>query len=401
MTEEQPRVGRFDVRVRALVLRWEELHPDEPVLLKLARGHAPPQGTRLSVIGFLGLPSSTQATWLHRQGIHVVLRVKVARRVGRRGGLAGVGDRLQQWLAHDAAFRQQGERREVIDAIVLGQARGLDPGLLDRFRASGLYHCLAVDGLKVATVAGAALMLFRRRRMVGELAALAAVGAYTLAVGLHPSVVRAAIAAGLGSLAWLTARQRDRWHALLVGAVALLAWNPMFVLDPGFQLSFSAVAAIFVITPRVARALPVGRGLAQLIGVSTACGVATAPVTWMQFHQISLVTVPANVVAVPVVAEMLGIALVTAVIAPVAPPVAAALARVDGFGAWFVAACARFFGGLPGAQITSSSRAAALAAGVLLVAAYAWPRGRHRAQARLSPLGKRQAEDRARVAPPA
>jgi predicted membrane metal-binding protein len=39
-------------------------------------------------------------------------------------------------------------------------------------------------------------------------------------------------------------------------------------------------------------------GLAQLIGVSTACGLATAPVTWFQFHQISLVTVPANVVAV-------------------------------------------------------------------------------------------------------
>lgn len=392
------------MRARALVLRWGTLRPHEPVLLKLAPNHAPRQGTRLWIIGVLRPPSDEQATWLHRQGVHVVLRAKESRRVGRRGGFAGIGDRLQRWLARDSAFGLRGEHRQVIDAVVLGQARGLDPTLLDRFRASGLYHCLAVDGLKVATVAGGALALFRRRRMVGHLAALAAVGGYVLAVGFHPSVIRAAIAVALGSLAWLSSRERDRWHALLLGAAVLLAWNPMFVLDAGFQLSFGAVAAIFVVTPRVVRSLagyPVPHWLAQLIGVSTACGLATAPVTWMQFHQISVVTIPANVVAVPVVAEMLAVALVTAVVAPVAPSLAAALARVDGWGAWFVAGCARFFGGLPGAQATSPASAAAVAGVAILIAAYAWRDGRQRAPARVSPLGKRPAEDRARVAPPA
>jgi competence protein ComEC len=259
----------------------------------------------------------------------------------------------------------------------------------------------------VATLAGAvgALVLYAGLgRIAAELAALAAVGAYSLAAGLHPSVVRAAIAAALGSLAWLSARERDPWHALVVGATALLLWVPSFVLDAGFQLSFAAVAAIFVVTPRVVRALegyPVPRVLAQLIGVSTACGLATAPVTWFQFHQISLVTVPANVVGVPVVAEMLVLALVTAAVAPVAPWLAQVLASVNGWGAWFVAGCARFFGGLPGAQVTSPPAAAALAAGALLVAAYCWPRhGGDRAEARVSALGERPAEDRARLAAP-
>jgi competence protein ComEC len=340
--------------------------------------------------------------------VHVVLRVKEWRVVGRRGGIGGIGDRLQRWLAADSAYGLRGERRALVEAVVLGRAQGLDDTLLARFRASGLYHCLAVDGLKVGTVAAGALALVRLLgigRMAAELAALAAVGSYTLAVGFHPSVVRAAVAAALGSLAWLTARERDRWHALLIGALALLAWNPMFVLDAGFQLSFAAVAAIFVVTPRVVRALegyPVPRRLAQLIGVSTACGLATAPVTWLQFHQVSLVTVPANVVAVPVVAEMLVLALATAVVAPVAPPLAAAIAQVNGWGAWFVAECARRFGGLPGAQATSPYAVAAVAAGALLIAAYAWPRGHHPgAQGGLSPLRKRPAEDRARAAPPA
>jgi ComEC/Rec2-related protein len=409
-TEEPPRVGRFGTRVRALVLRWGPMRPHEPVLLELPAGGAPPQGSRLSLVGIVELPHGPrrgfdERAWLHRQGVHVVLRVRQWGVVGRRGGIGGIGDRLQRWLAADSAYHLHGERRAVVQAIVLGRAQGLDDTLLARFRASGLYHVLAVDGLKVAAVAGGALMLVRRLgvdRIKAELAAVAAVGAYTLAVGFHPAVVRAAVAAALGSLAWLTARERDRWHALAVGAVVLLSWNPMFVLDAGFQLSFAAVAAIFVVTPRVVRALegyPVPGRLAQLIGVSTACGLATAPVTWFQFHQVSLVTIPANVTGVPVVAEMLVIALVTAVIAPVAPPLAAALAQVNGYGAWFVAGCARVFGGLPGAQATSPAAVAVAAAGVLLAGAYCWRGGG--SEARLPPLRQRPPEDRARAAPPA
>jgi len=77
-------------------------------------------------------------------------------------------------------------------------------------------------------------------RFVAELGAVAAIGAYVLAVGAQPSVVRAGVAGVLGSLAWLTARGRDRWYFMLVGAVGLLAWNPYDVLDAGFQLSFAA-----------------------------------------------------------------------------------------------------------------------------------------------------------------
>ena len=406
--DEPPRAGSFDQRARAVVLSWGTLRPREPVYLELPLGRAPPQGADISLLGELRAPTGPsngfdQATWLRRQGIHVVLRAKSPWRiVGRRGGIYGLGDRVERWLAGDSVRGLTGERRHVIEAIVLGRSSLVGKSLLADFRASGLYHCLAVDGLKVATIAVAVAtiaLLVGVTRVAAELAALAAVAAYALAVGLHPSVVRAAVAAALGSLAWLAARQRDRWQALLVGAAVLLAWNPYLLLDAGFQLSFAAVASIFVVTPRVVRFLegyPVSRGLARLIGVSTACGLATAPVTWLQFRQISLVTVPANVVAVPVVVEVLGLALVTAAVAPLAPPLASALAWLNGWGAWFVALCARGFGRLPGAQITSPRAAALLGLGAVGVAAYAWRRGeRARAEAGLSLLGERPAEDHA------
>ena len=407
--QESPRAGSFDQRMKALVLRWGTLRPHEPVYLELPLGRAPPQGAILALVGQLRAPPGPsngfdEAKWLRRQGIHAVLSGQTWRIIGRRGGVSGVGDRVGRWLEGDSAPGLQGERREVIEAVVLGRSSEVDAGLLDDFRATGLYHCLAVDGLKVAAVGGgaAAVVLFLGfGSYLAQIAALMTVSGYALAVGLQPSVVRAVLAAGLGSLAWLAGRERDRWQALLVGAAVLLGWNPYLLFDAGFQLSFAAVASIFVVTPRVVRALegyPVPRELAQLIGVSTACGLATAPVTWFQFHQISLVTVPANVVVVPVVVEVLGLALLTALVAPVAPSLAAAMAQLNGWGAWFVAASARGFARLPGAQITSPRMAAVLGLSAVGAAAYAWQRGeRARVEACLPPDGDGSAEDRRRA----
>ena len=403
--QDDSRSGSYEQRADGLVLRWGGRKVHEPVLLELPLGRSPPRGARLSLLGSLRVPEGPasngfdEAAWLRHQGIHAVLRVQSWRVVGRRGGVEGVGDRLDRWLAEDSASGLTGDRRAMIEAIVLGRSAGLGQTLLADFQASGLYHCLAVDGLKVTAVGGGVAMLVLLAGLgsyAAQAGALLAVVGYALAVGLHPSVVRATIAAALASLAWLAARQRDRWQALLVGAALLLAWSPYNLFDAGFQLSFAAVPAIFVVTPRVVRFLdgyPVPHGLAQLIGVSTACGLATAPVTWFQFRQISLVTVPANVVGVPIVVEVLSLALVTALVAPVAPPVAGALAQVNGWGASLVALCARAFGGLPGAQITSPAAAAALAACALGVAAYAWLRGgRARPEAGLPADRERPAE---------
>jgi competence protein ComEC len=216
-------------------------------------------------------------------------------------------------------------------------------------------------------------------------------------------VIRAGVAGALASLAWLTGRQRDRWYALLAAAVVLLAWNPYNVLDPGFQLSFAAVLSIFLLVPRFQRVLegyPVPSLLRAPVAISAACGLGTAPVSWFQFHAIPVLTVPANAAAAPAVAPMLGLALVCAIVAPVVHGPAVLIAWLNGWCAAYLAGCARFFGGLPGAQIRSGRAAALLAALVVLAGAYAWLRGRDRAEARVPAHRQRPAEDRAGAAPP-
>ena len=199
-----------------------------------------------------------------------------------------------------------------------------------------------------------------------------AIAAYVLAVGWQPSVVRAGVAGALASLAWLASRPRDRWYFLLAGAAVLLAWNPYGLLDPGFQLSFAAVASIFVLVPRIERALdgyPVPRWVTAGLAVSLACGVATAPILLVDFGAIPLYSILANALAAPVVAPLLGLALAAATLHPFLPEAAAAIAWADGWLAAYLAFCARTVGGLPHAQATSAA-AVGLVGGALALGAF-------------------------------
>jgi competence protein ComEC len=378
--------GRFDVRVQGLLRRFDGVAVHERVQLELPLGRAPPQGAVIEALARVELPRGPshgfdERTWLRRHGVHVVLRVDGWRPLGRRGGLGGVADGIRGRLVRSIAPGLAGERRAVLEGIVLGDDSALSDGLRRDFRASGLYHLLAVSGQNVVLVAGGALTLawlLGLRRWIGELGALAGIAAYVLAVGPQPSVIRAGVAGSLASLAWLTGRLTDAWHVLLVGAIALLAWNPYLVYDPGFQLSFAAVAAIFTLAPRIARALegyPVPRMVALVVSVSTACGLVTAPILWIQFGALPLLTVPANVLAEPAMPILLGLAFATVALDAVWPPAAAVVAWLNGWVAAYIALCARAIGSLPFARITTYQGLAALA-GALLLAAYAWRRWR-------------------------
>ena len=388
----------FSIRVPADVRHFGDLALRERVLLELPPGRAPPQGAVLELVATVALPREPEEgfderAWLHARGVHVVLDGGAWRVVGRRGGVLGLGDRLRAHLAANIAPGVGGERRAVIAGIVLGEDEGLSEPLRDSFRASGLYHLLAVSGQNVAFIAGGVLVaawLLGISRLVAEAVVLLAIAAYVLAVGWQPSVVRAGVAGALASLAWLAARPRDRWYFLLVGAVLLLAWNPYSLREPGFQLSFAAVAAIFVAVPRLERVLegyPVPRPVAGVAAVSAACGVVTAPLLWLHFQALPVFAIVANLLAAPVVAPLLGLGLLAAAVEPVLPGAAVALGALNGWLAAYLATCARLVGALPHAQVTSW---AGLAAVSLLVAApLAWRRlpARRRPAAALAAAG--------------
>jgi competence protein ComEC len=354
----------FALRIPADVLRFGQTAVRERVLLELPPERAPPQGAVLELRARPIAPRGPETGfdergWLARRGVHVVVRGEDVRIVGRRGGIGGVADRLRAHVESTLARGTAGERRDLLAGIVLGEDSEIDRSLRDDFKASGLMHLLAVSGQNVAITAIGVVTVARIAgvgRLVGEAIAIVVVLAYALAVGWQPSVVRAAVAGTLASLAWIVARPRDRWHALAVGALVLLAWMPSSGLEPGFQLSFAAVTAIFVALPRVSdvpEAYPVPRKAWDVFVVAVACGVVTAPIVWLHFGTVALWTVPANVAAEPAMPPLIALSLAAAAIEPVFPGAATAFAWLAGWCAAWIALVARVVADWPSAQIGS------------------------------------------------
>ena len=377
------RRSAFGLRVPAEVRRFGRSSLREEVLLELPQKRAPPEG---AVIELRARPVAPQGpetgfderAWLARRGVHVVMRGGPFRIVGRRGGIGGVADRLRAEIASSLALGASGERRALLDGIVLGDDAALAPGLRNDFKASGLYHLLAVSGQNVAFIVGGVLglaWLLGIPRLAAEVVALASIGMYTLAVGWQPSVVRAGVAGGLASLALLASRPRDRWHFMGVGALVLLIWTPTAVLDSGFQLSFAAVAAIFLAVPwldlrleRLPLPFVVPQAVRLSLAISLACGVATAPILWLDFRRVPLWTVLANALAEPAVGPLLGLGLAAAVAAPVLPSGAAALSWLAGWPAAWIAFSAHVVARLPFASTTSVWVPLALVVGITALA---------------------------------
>jgi competence protein ComEC len=240
--------------------------------------------------------------------------------------------------------------------MVLGEDERIDPLLRDDFRRSGLAHVLAVSGQNVMLLCAlaapllGALGLGPRARV---LALLATIALYVPLAGAGPSLQRAGVMGAAGLVALGVGRPSSRWYALLLAAAVTLLVNPRVAADPGWQLSFAAVVGILLLVPALRRALgALPAILAEGIAVTVAATVATAPLLAHHFGRISLVSVAANLAALPIVAPImwLGMAQVGLGLARLYGP-AAALGHVTGLLVGWLDALARHFADLPGAQV--------------------------------------------------
>jgi len=182
-----------------------------------------------------------------------------------------------------------------------------------------LLYLVAVSGQNVALVVVFVLACLALLGVIGAPARLAAIAltlVYVLVTGAGPAIVRAGVAGGLVSVAWLASRPVARWHLVACGAVVVLALNPLDLFNPGFQLSFAAVAAIFLVAPRLQGAL------GQAAAVSVACTFVTTPIAWWHFGRLAPLSVPANLLALPAVAPLLVSGLTAIVLGSLWPPLA-------------------------------------------------------------------------------
>lgn len=254
--------------------------------------------------------------------------------------------------------RLDGDRRALVESLVLGDRGDVDRSLDQAFRVAGVSHVLSVSGLHLAI---AAFLLFvglrwllawleplARRvavRRIAALFALPATAIYTLLTGAAVATVRSCVVAWIWLGAIVAGRSPDAVAALGGAALAILAWSPLSLWDPSFQLSFAAALGM-ALAPKWRAALglpsPTGKSFAMrilrwavsLIYASAAAIVATAPIAAWHFGQIAPVGLVANLAVVPL-AELwvLPIGLAACAVSSISPWLGNPLFDLAGLGA--------------------------------------------------------------------
>lgn len=238
----------------------------------------------------------------------------------------------------------RGEAGGLLPGLVIGDTSRLDPSVAEEFRATGLTHLVAVSGANLAIVVGVVLLGARWCRAgpwLSVLVCATALAGFVILARPSPSVVRAAGMAAIGLLALASGRTRMAAPALATAVIVGLLIDPALAVDAGFALSVLATGALVLLAPRwrdalMARGVPTG--LAEALAVPAAAQVACGPVIVALSGEVSLVAVPANLLAAPAVppATLLGVG--SAVVSPLWPDGAELLAWLASWPArWLVA----------------------------------------------------------------
>ncbi len=217
---------------------------------------------------------------------------------------AALLQRMAPWFASDDTFG-------VAAALVLGYREALGAEVRATYADAGAMHILAVSGLHVGLVLWLFHALLQRifffrtyqGRWLRILILLGVLWAFALLTGLSPSVCRAATMFSFFLLARLFEREVFVWNVLAASAFILLVIDPFLLLQPGFQLSYLALAGILAFQPWLAQwwqpTQPALRYGWSLLTLSVAAQLGTAPVSMYYFHQFPVLFALSGLIAVP------------------------------------------------------------------------------------------------------
>ena len=191
--------------------------------------------------------------------------------------------------------------RALVAGFLVGDTRAVPDVVLERFRSAGLSHLLAVSGANVAFTLGLLGPVLRRlprgARLGATLAVLVVFGAMTR---WEPSVLRACAMTACAVMAVHVGRPAGTIRVLAIAVTALLILDPFLVHSVAFQLSCGASLGIALLAAPIAEWLRGPAWLRESLAVTAAAQVGVAPVLLTVFGSMPLVSLPANLLAVPI-----------------------------------------------------------------------------------------------------
>ena len=250
-------------------------------------------------------------------------------------------------------------------AITLGQKSSLRGTTKQHFAASGASHLLAVSGLHVGIIFMAISLLFRpfkRYKDVqkwGQIIVILLLWMYAFLCGLPPSIIRAVTMFSIGALGIITGQQNYSINNVCFTAFIMLLYNPNYLLDMGFQLSFSAVIGILLYVESRRSQVKSQRKITNrlltwvkdMCGISLVAQLATLPLILYYFGTFPTYFLLTNLVMIPLGTLLVYACLLLFILSPT--PLASWLEWPITFLTSSMQTVTQFISTMPGAQLTN------------------------------------------------
>ena len=252
------------------------------------------------------------------------------------------------------------EQASFLKGVILGYRADLSNEIKQSFMNTGTIHILAVSGSNVAVIVLIIYSVFgflRLPRRLSGAATILGIVLFTFITGASPSVVRAAIMATVILLGTTFERKADVYNSLSVAAIIILVMDSNALFDVGFQLSFAAVLSIVSIYPvlakliaRIPERFEEIKGIdyvLKLFAVSLAAQIGTLPFTAYYFGRVSLISLLANLIVVPLSGLNVLLGVATVAVSLVSPFLASCYASLNKIAVDFLLGFVKVAGNVP------------------------------------------------------
>lgn len=250
------------------------------------------------------------------------------------------------------------EDAAAIFAMLFGGYEGIKPELVEAFTATGIVHILSVSGSHITLLAAVMAWLgalLRLRPVVTAVFVAVVVVLYCVLAGCVPPAVRAGAMGLLAFFALALERESDARRLLALVGMGLLFFEPLMAFDVSFQLSFAATAGLLYLAPpfceQLSRLRFLPRFAAMSLAVTLGAQLATLPLLAWYFHRLSLSSLIANIVVVPVVEIVIVAGLFAGLASFVLPFLAKLVFLADSLLLGLVYECTRLLAAMPGGEV--------------------------------------------------
>lgn len=206
-------------------------------------------------------------------------------------------------------FLGKNKESGIAKAILIGYKIDLDKDLVQAYSNAGVVHLIAISGLHMGIIYGVLLWIFstlpwvKKSKPAKMVLIIACLWIFALLTGASPSVLRAAVMFSFILAGKAFDKNGSVYNSLAASAFLLLCFNPFILFDVGFQLSYLAVLGIVTAQKNISNWLYFKNKWLQrcwqIAAVSLSAQLFTFPLCFYYFHQLPLLFLLSNMIAIP------------------------------------------------------------------------------------------------------